>query len=168
MLPYTWMPCGVTLDRGVPQLVRFSADHFQAMGMEGVAPITDGMLIPWKAESSRGTVWILAHRRPNAFDAIDYRVMDALANFATMAVHHQQQHELIIQQAEAAAAAAMAHTLVHQINNPLQKITNSVYLAATDAPDAQMHVQQATDDLGDLSVVVQQLLVVSKVFKRLQ
>lgn len=166
MLPHAWMPCGVCLDRNRPQLVRVPEAHFKAMGLEGVAPITDGILIPWQSGITRGTVWILAHGRTSAFDKMHYKAMQTFADFASMAMRQQQQQEELIRRAEAASAASMAHELAHQINNPLQKITNSIFLAATDNPDAKAHIIQAANDLHELSEIVQRLLVFSRPLRR--
>ena len=164
MLPRAWMPCGICLDRNRPQWVRVPAAHFKALGIEDkeIAPITDGMLIPWQSGSTRGTVWILAHERLSAFDSMDYQIMQMFADFAAMATRQQQQQEELIRHAKAASAAFMAHELAHQINNPLQKITNSIFLAATDSSDAKAHITQAASDLHELSKVVQRLLVFSR------
>jgi nitrogen-specific signal transduction histidine kinase len=55
----------------------------------------------------------------------------------------------------------MANGLAHQINNPLQKLTNSIFLADTQSADASGHVKQASEDLQQLSSLVQQLLALS-------
>jgi hypothetical protein len=161
-VPYHWMPCGVCLDRSQPQTLRVPVAHFAAMGLEELPPpITDGILIPWHVGSSRGTIWVLAHGRTDAFDHMDYNIMQMFSDFAAMAVRNQQQQKTILQQTRAAAAADMANGLAHQINNPLQKLTNSIFLADTQSGDASGHIKQASDDLQQLSSLVQQLLALS-------
>jgi signal transduction histidine kinase len=163
MLPRDWMPCQVTVETMRPQHVRVPQAHFAALGVDA-APITDGMLIPWTAEETRGTIWILAHGRTEAFDLVDYEVMQTFADFASMATRYRNQEKALIQQAGASAAAALAHELAHEINNPLQSITNSLYLASRMAPNE--HVRQASDDLRNLSSIVRELLSVSHIFKQ--
>jgi hypothetical protein len=159
LVPYHWMPCGVCLDRSQPQTIRVPVAHFAAMGLEELPPpITDGLLIPWQVGSSRGTIWILAHGRTDVFDPMDYNIMQLFSDFAAMAVRNQQQQRTILQQTRAAAAAEMANELAHQINNPLQKLSNSIFLADSKPTDASVHIKQASDDLHQLSSLVQQLL----------
>jgi hypothetical protein len=161
-VPYHWMPCGVCLDRSQPQTLRVPIAHFAAMGLEELPPpITDGILIPWHVGSSRGTIWVLAHGRTDAFDHMDYSIMQMFSDFAAMAVRNQQQQKTILQQTRAAAAVDMANSLAHQINNPLQKLANSIFLAGTQSAAASGHIKQASDDLQQLSSLVQQLLALS-------
>jgi signal transduction histidine kinase len=163
-VPYHWMPCGVCLDRRQPQTLRVPVAHFAAMGLEELPPpITDGILLPWHVGSSRGTIWVLAHGRTDAFDHMDYAIMQMFSDFAAMAFRNQQQQKTILQQTRGAAAAAadMANGLAHQINNPLQKFTNSILLADTQSADAPGHIKQASADLQQLSSLVQQLLALS-------
>jgi nitrogen-specific signal transduction histidine kinase len=49
-----------------------------------------------------------------------------------MAFRQQRQQKQLMEQAERAAAASMANDLAHQINNPLQSLTNILYLASED------------------------------------
>ena len=89
------------------------------MGIE--APlVTDGILLPWEVDGTRGTIFIMAHERQEAFDLNDCQVMQVLADFAAMGVRQLKQQKLLLEQASAAAAAAMANDLAHQINNPLR------------------------------------------------
>jgi hypothetical protein len=158
-LPRYPSACGICLERGTPQLFRVSQRFFELMGIE--APIvSDGMLLPWEAEETRGTIWIMAHGRTEAFDREDLRMMETLADFAAMAVRHQRQQQALMKQATAAAAAAMANELAHQINNPLQSLTNLVYLAAEGQTggDAKALGQELSGDVHRLSGLVSKLL----------
>jgi hypothetical protein len=159
MLPLYPSACGVCLERGRPQIFRVSQRFFDMMGIE--APIvTDGMLLPWEADETRGTFWIMAHEKPEAFDAEDLRVMEALADFASMAVMHQRQQAAMIKQGNAAAAAQMANELAHQINNPLQCLMNIVYVASkgSSGGDARMLAEELSDHVLQLSLLVGKLL----------
>ena len=86
--------------------------------------------------------------------------MTVLADFAAMAVRHQRQQTLIMQQTRSAASAAMAHDLAHRINNPLQGLTNLIYLAAEggDGRNAQALAQELSPMLERLSMLVTTLL----------
>jgi nitrogen-specific signal transduction histidine kinase len=81
-------------------------------------------------------------------------------------VRHQRQQKELISQAHAAAAAAMANELAHQINNPLQSLTNILFFAATgnNGPDGKIVAESAAPDLQRLSSLVQRLLALPTVF----
>jgi hypothetical protein len=158
-LPRYPSACGVCLERGQPQLFRVTQRFFDLMGIE--APIvTDGILLPWQVEETRGTIWIMAHGRAEAFDSNDVGMMKVLANFAAMGVRQQHQQRLLMERASLAAAAAMANDLAHKINNPLQSLTNIVYLAGEgeSGGDAKALAGEISEHLGRLSVVVNKLL----------
>ena len=159
MLPLYPSACGVCLERGRPQIFRVSQRFFDLMGIE--APIvTDGMLLPWQVEDVRGTFWIMSHEKPEAFDAEDLRVMQALADFASMAVMHQRKQAAMIRQGSAAAAAKMANDLAHEINNPLQSLMNLVYVASDgdSGGDAKALADELSDHILRLSLLVGKLL----------
>jgi hypothetical protein len=159
MLPLYPSACSVCLERGRPQIFRVSQRFFDLMGIE--APIvTDGMLLPWQVDETRGTIWIMAHEAPEAFDGADLRVMQALADFAAMAVVHQRQQAAMIRQGSAAAAAKMANDLAHQINNPLQSLMNLVYVASrgNGGGDAKILAEELSDHILRLSLLVGKLL----------
>lgn len=161
VLPRYPSACGVCLERGRPQLFRVGQPFFDLMGIQ--APlITDGILLPWRVGETRGTIFIMAHAREEAFDLEDCRMMQVLAEFAAMGVRHQRQQKVLMEQASAAAAAAMANDLAHKINNPLQSLTNVLYLAAEghDGVEAMAVGQRAFGDLQNLSALVKKLLEV--------
>ena len=158
-LPRYPSACGICLERDSPQLLRVTQPFYDLMGVN--APVvTDGILLPWQTGNTRGTFWIMAHGRPEAFDRDDLRLMQVLADFAAMAVRHHAQQRALLQQATAAAAAAMANDLAHQINNPLQSLTNLVFLARHDGPASASSslAEQMQDNLQRLSTLVQRLL----------
>lgn len=157
-LPRYPSACGTCLERGSPQLFRVTQRFFDLMGVE--APVvTDGILLPWEVDGTRGTIWIMAHERDEAFDSEDCKMMQMLANFAAMGVRQQRQQKMLMRQAGATAAAAMANELAHRINNPLQGLTNVIYLAVEgDSDDAKALAQQLSPDLQRLSTLVSKLL----------
>jgi hypothetical protein len=159
VLPRYPSACGICLERGQAQRFRVGQRFFEIMGIE--APlVTDGILLPWKVEEMRGTIFIMAHHRSDAFDQNDYRMMEILADFAAAGVRQQRQQALLVKQASASAAAAMANELAHRINNPLQSLTNLLYLAALghNGEEAIAVGKQAFDDLQRLSLLVNRLL----------
>ena len=80
ILPRYPSACGVCLERGRPQLFRVSKRFFDILGVE--APlVTDGILLPWEVDGLRGTIFVMAHGRDEAFDTGDVRIMEMLARF---------------------------------------------------------------------------------------
>jgi two-component sensor histidine kinase len=156
-LPYEFAPCGICLDRGEPQLFSVGQAFFDMIGVPADL-VTDGILIPWQVEDMRGTLWIVAHGETEAFDADDYVTVQALADFAAIAVRHQRQQAFLIRQATAASAARMANDLAHQINNPLQSITNMLFLAAQKDGEIKALATNLSDDVQRLSALVGKIL----------
>lgn len=159
LFPFVNTACGTGIERARPQLFRMGQEFYNRLGIEA-APVTDGILIPWRTGTLRGTVWIMAHSRTEAFEANDARVMEMLASFAAMAFRQQRQQRLVLEQASQAAAAAMANELAHSINNPLQSLTNLVFLAAQDEShiDRRELADQMKADLERLGLLVKSLL----------
>jgi nitrogen-specific signal transduction histidine kinase len=102
----------------------------------------------------------MAHERTEAFDSDDSRLMELLADFSAMAIRQERQQEKLTKQAGAAAAAAMANELAHNINNPLQSLTNIMYLAAQNRVglDARTLVLEMSSDFQRLTDLVKKLL----------
>lgn len=77
-----------------------------------------------------------------------------------MGYREQKQKARLIAQERAAAAAKMANQLAHQINNPLQSMTNTAYLVAETAADqdSRMRGRELSDDIRRLSALVKELL----------
>jgi signal transduction histidine kinase len=159
MLPPFPSACDVCIQRGKPQLFRVTKPFFDLMQIEAET-VTDGLLLPWRVDDTEGTVWIMAHGRDEAFDVNDCRVMQALADFAAMGVRQQRQQKILMEKTRAAAAASMANQLAHNINNPLQSLTNIVYLAAEgqSAAETQTLAREMSIELERLSALVKQLL----------
>jgi signal transduction histidine kinase len=159
VLPQYPSACGVCLERGRPQLFRVSQRFFDLMGIKA-ATVTDGILLPWQVDGLQGTVWVMAHGRDAAFDGEDLKLLQVLAEFAAMGIRQRRQQKLVVDKASAAAARAMADDLAHKINNPLQSLTNILYLASEGhhGESARAVGRQALDDLERLSALVRQLL----------
>lgn len=156
--PFVNTACGTGIERARPQLFRMDQAFYDRFGITA-APVTDGILIPWRTGTIRGTVWIMAHGRLIAFDSHDARLMETLASFAAMAYRQQRHKRLLVEQASQAAAAAMANELAHNINNPLQALTNLAYLATEDGQMTTRELaEQMSTDLDRLSTLVKSLL----------
>jgi hypothetical protein len=78
ILPRYPSACGLCLERGHPQHFTVSKRFFDILNVE--APlVTDGILLPWQAEGTRGTIFVMAHGRTEAFDSNDARLMTMLS-----------------------------------------------------------------------------------------
>ena len=166
LLPRTPSACGMCLERGRPQLFRVAQPFFDLMRVE--APlVTDGLLLPWEVDETRGTIWIMAHDREEAFDADDCRMMQVLANFAAMGVRQQRQQKLLLEHAGAEAASSMANDLAHKINNPLQSLTNLVYIAAhgKGTSETKALARGLSDHVERLTMLVGELLSLPSIEK---
>ena len=157
-----YSPCGTCLDRDAPQLFRVTQPYYDTLGIEA-DPVTDGMLIPWRTGETRGTIWVVAHESTEAFDREDCKIMQSLADFSAIAIRHHNHQRLLLKNATTVAAAAMANELAHRINNPLQSLTNTVFLLAEGGPDAQAYAMQASAEIAALSDLVKRLLAQSRV-----
>jgi hypothetical protein len=158
-LPRYPSACGTCLERGRPQLFRVGQRFFDRMGVDAPT-VTDGILLPWTVEETRGTIWIMAHGRTEAFDRNDFEMMQLLADFAAMGVRHQGQQKLRVAEATAAATNALADALAHKINNPLQSLMNLAYLAMVgdSGGDAKDLAGQMVEHIERLSVLVKKML----------
>jgi len=155
--PRNYSPCGTCLDAGRPQLYGVTKPFYDHLGVTA-EPIIDGMLIPWSNEFLRGTLWVVSHSSEEAFNSEDYKLLSSLADFASIVLRHQHQQELLRKSHEAKAAADMAHKLAHRINNPLQSLTNTIFLARHGAGGSEEYLAQAEAELHRLSQQVATLL----------
>jgi nitrogen-specific signal transduction histidine kinase len=88
--------------------------------------------------------------------------MQGFADFAAIAVRHRRQQQRLFDQATASATAAIANELAHRINNPLQSITNLLYLVLNGGDNIPDYARQATSDLERVSALVRELLTISQ------
>ena len=159
MLPKYPSACGLCLERNRPQRIRVTQRFFEILGVEA-RPVTDGLLLPWRVGRTAGTIFVMAHERSEAFDSEDLFVMEMLADFAAMGVRQIEQRKQLMMHATAAASANMAHELAHEINNPLQSMTNLLFLAmGRDVGDAGRTLAAAlNEDVTRLNAVASRLL----------
>jgi signal transduction histidine kinase len=156
--PRFFSPCGTTLERNMPQLYRVTERYYDYLGIEA-EPIADGILIPWVVDNVRGTIWAVSHRSREAFDFQDYQLLDGVAEFVAIAIRQQNAFR---QKQELALNAALANELAHQINNPLQSVTNAIYIAE-HASNPRQYVKVAARELQRVTELVKKLLTLRNV-----
>ena len=162
--PRFYRPCGAGLDSGKPQLYSVSHPYYDDLGVVA-APTLDGLVIPWSNEFMRGTLWAVSHESNEAFCYDDYVLLSSLADFAAIILRHQHQLALLQQSEHALGVAEMAHRMAHRINNPLQRLTNTIFLARRGGADLETHLAQAEEDLKQLSDQVAKLLHTAELYK---
>jgi hypothetical protein len=155
--PRFFSPCGTCLDSKRPHLYRVTKPYYDFLGVTA-KPITDGMLIPWEADEIRGTIWAVSHTSEEAFERPDYELLKSLSDYVAIIIRQQKLDEKARQAAKAQASADRAHKMAHQINNPLQSLTNTMFLASQGGPDAESYMQSALTELASLSERVRKLL----------
>ncbi|HEX4320918.1 MAG TPA: histidine kinase dimerization/phospho-acceptor domain-containing protein [Acidobacteriaceae bacterium] len=161
--PRFFSPCGTCLSSGRPQLYTVTKPYYDFLGVVA-EPIVDGMLIPWETDASdsgermRGTIWAVSQASSEAFGPEDYRLLRSLADFVAIAIRHQFQQQALRQREREAAVADKANQLAHQINNPLQSLTNMLYIAREGKENWQSYIEDACQELESLSNLVRKLL----------
>ncbi len=162
-LPVYPSACTVCLQRGNPQLFRVTKRFFDILGVEAPT-VHDGILLPWEAEGVRGTIFIISHCNAEAFDSEDLALMKILANFAAIAIRQQGLQQKLVAEARVASAVAMAHELAHEINNPLQGMTNLLFLAKEEEGigDERSLALKLSPDFDRLKDVAKRLLELPK------
>jgi hypothetical protein len=154
--PRRYSPCGTCLDSGRPQIYQVTKPYYDYLGVTA-EPIIDGMLIPWSNEFLRGTLWVVSHASAEAFSCEDYELLNSLADFASIILRHQHQEKLLRESERTRGVSEMAHKLAHRINNPLQSLTNTIFLAQHNQDNVE-YLVQAEADLQRLSQQVAKLL----------
>jgi K+-sensing histidine kinase KdpD len=160
MVPQAYMPCKPCLETQRPQLIRIPSEHFVATMNVHVPPVTEGILLPWNSDGQRATLWVVSHDSHDTFTRADYDLLQAFADFASVAYRHLRQNGRAVEAAVTTGADAMAHTLARLINTPLQSLVNNLQLARQGGPDAPTHAQQATDEANQLTAIVNDLLAI--------
>jgi nitrogen-specific signal transduction histidine kinase len=109
----------------------------------------------------------MAHGRAEAFDSEDCRMMEALADFAALAVRQQRIQQMRSEHQASEAVINMANRLAHQINNPLQGITNHLFLAGqSEDPGERKLASAIAPEFDRLRTVAKQLLELPSLSKK--
>jgi hypothetical protein len=164
-LPRYPSACGVSLERGGPQQFRFHQRFYDIIGIE--APlVTDGIVLPWHMDDIRGTLFIMAHTREQAFDLGDCQRMELLADFASLAIRQRRQQDAFLKQASLSRNSAMSEKPSNKAVNPVQKLIDVLYLSEASVPtapstDISTYTPRPGDEMPSLSSLVTRLLSIS-------
>jgi hypothetical protein len=95
-----------------------------------------------------------ARQDGESFDSEEYK-QSRLEDFAA---RQRLREKLARRQVWEAGSAAKANELAHEINNPLQSLTNTFYLAQQGGENAETYLREASSQLTALSELVRNLL----------
>lgn len=85
-MPRHFSPCGLTLEKGCPQLMREPLRYYGSEAELGIE-IQEVLLVPFHSQGKPvGTLWAVSHTREGVFHAEDARVLSSLSFFATAAL----------------------------------------------------------------------------------
>lgn len=147
------------LERGGPKLFRARKSPAGLLGRKAPT-VRDGILLPWQVEELQGTIFLISHSSAEAFDNEDLHLLQILADFAAMGIKQRKQQFKLLAHARVGAAVAMADNLAHRINNPLQGLTNVLFLAGLSGGigDEQSLALKLEANFKRLTVLVETLL----------
>jgi hypothetical protein len=155
VVPSSPSASNICLDRGRPQLYRASGPFLLSRGLD-TTTITDGLIVPWEAEERRGTMWILAHGRTEAFDQRHLETLELLARFVALCITQQQSHNQKRQEWAVVAASAVIKVLAHRIHEPLRDLSHLIFLAQAGRWDgnAATLAEQLSRPLSELTDLI--------------
>jgi hypothetical protein len=128
VIPCKPSACDICLGRGRAQLYRLSESFLLSIGVDA-ARVTDGLMVPWEIEGRRGTIWILAHGRTEAFDQRHLETLELLARFAPLCVMQQQHRKQNEYEWAVATASAVIKVLALRIEEPLRALGDLIFVA---------------------------------------
>lgn len=92
--PRFFSPCGTCLSTGRAQHYRVTKPYYDFLGVEA-EPITDGLLIPWTSDRSKGTIWAVSHGSRETFTPDDFKLLSTLADFVSISVRLTERDQLL-------------------------------------------------------------------------
>ena len=121
-------PCALVISRGTPQLFRRPSKFYR--GLYGLpSMIMEALLVPWEEDGTiTGAIWLMTHSQDKKFDAEDARLTRSLMTFTSLALRMEQREKSKRELEGYRSAAAVANQLAHELNNPLQALTNTFML----------------------------------------
>ena len=138
---YQWIPrhspSGAVIDRRKIEIFRRPERLYSSLC--SAVCFEELLVIPWELSSGRkGAIWVALHDRHRHLDQEDLRLVTALGIFANHALERSVSENTRRSSATLASAARVANHLAHEINNPLQALINSLYLASPGCEDRHL------------------------------
>jgi signal transduction histidine kinase/ActR/RegA family two-component response regulator len=153
-------PCGVTLQKGTPQLFIRPQLHFSCLRVAEV-DVAEGVVVPIASgDVQLGAIWVMSHTAERRFDREDVRILSNLAIFAGAAL-------TIVDARDSGIASDQRHNefiamLGHELRNPIAPIDSAIGAATrlcadnaravevlTVAQRQMRHLRTLVDDLLD-------------------
>lgn len=121
-LPRYFSPCGEVLSQARPLLMKDPGKYYSFITDIDI-PMEEVLLVPFKVNGSfGGTVWAISHQIEREFEAEDLRLLESLADFASVA--YQAHHQL--EQSE--TNAQLAEEAHHQLRDYLMQAPNPLVI----------------------------------------
>jgi hypothetical protein len=117
--------------------------------------IAEALLVPWSGEKTGGILWVLTRTDGKRLDGEDVRMLKGLAAFANSAMAKDAVDTCRLDEERVGAAAKVANELAHAVNNPLQALTNALYLMDGEPGE---HLQDARAQLQRINALVRLIL----------
>jgi nitrogen-specific signal transduction histidine kinase len=142
------------IDGSMPQLLVRPNLALRSLEESDVA---EALVVPWRVgHYSAGALWVMQHAEANRFDREDLRMLLSLVSFAQTAMLKEQVEAERRAQDAARSVDQLANRLAHALNNPLQAITNSLFLI--DAGGCAEHLRDAKLQLERMNGLVRAIL----------
>ena len=147
------------LGRGVAGIIAPAAAAKLEQNIEAVfaagQPIRN-LELAWEADAGRWRSW-LAHLYPVRTDADTTRWVGAILVDTT---EQKRAEEALRRTEKLAAAGRLAASVAHEINNPLEAVTNLLYLIREEhlQPPVSQYAEMAAGEVARISAITQQTL----------
>ncbi|WP_232072595.1 ATP-binding protein [Paraburkholderia pallida] len=148
--PFDDSLCGVTLERGQPELFRTPQKYFSSIARVE-PPVVEALLVPIPVRNGPwGAIWVMSHDSSVRFDAEDLRLLTSLADFTGAAMEVARLKDIAERRAaesEAAQSAlrnveerkdAFIATLSHELRSPLAPVSAALQTIRRLAPGPQV------------------------------
>lgn len=148
--PFDDSLCGLTLEKGQPELFRTPQKYFPSIE-QVEPPILEALLVPIPVRNGPwGAIWVMSHDSSVRFDAEDLRLLASLAEFTGAAMEVARLKEIAEKRAaelESAQTAlrdaeerkdAFIATLSHELRSPLAPVSTALQTIRRLAPGADV------------------------------
>jgi PAS domain S-box-containing protein len=134
------------------------AAYLPTFQREGIAALA---FVPICYEGRLLGKFMVYFNKPHVFTTDELRVAEALAAHVAVAINRRRAEEALWRSEKLAAAGRVAATVAHEINNPLEAITNLAFLvrnAVSDRPEAVRLLDQMDEELHRVAFITKQTL----------